>query len=190
MLVGALLVMGIATVLIGFLPTYEQVGVLAPILLVIIRIIQGLAFGAEWGGAIMMTFEHAPWKKRGRYTAIPQAGVPLGLLLANLVFLSPPPSQNDWSWRLPFLASSVLIVAGLIVRMKLEESPEFEHTKAKGAIVKNPLPPSSRTTGGRSCASSPCGSWRPARTTSPSRTCSPTSRRTTPTTAPSASPAS
>ena len=138
-LVGALLTMGIATVLIGCLPTYGQVGILAPILLVIIRMIQGLAFGAEWGGAVMMTFEHAPWKKRGRFAAIPQAGNPLGITLANAAFLLSASLQTDWAWRLPFLASAVLIVVGLVVRMKLEESPEFEHTKATGAIVKNPL---------------------------------------------------
>ena len=130
--------MGIATVLIGCLPTYGQVGILAPILLVIIRMIQGLAFGAEWGGAVMMTFEHAPWKKRGRFAAIPQAGNPLGITLANAAFLLSASLQTDWAWRLPFLASAVLIVVGLVVRMRLEESPEFEHTKATGAIVKNP----------------------------------------------------
>ena len=138
-LVGALLVMGAATFMIGVLPTYQQVGVLAPILLVAIRIIQGLAFGAEWGGAIMMTFEHAPWRKRGQYTGIPQAGVPLGLLLANLVFLGTTGWNNEWSWRVPFLASSILIIAGIIIRMKVSESPEFEETKARGELVKNPL---------------------------------------------------
>ncbi|KRE67470.1 MFS transporter [Arthrobacter sp. Soil736] len=138
-LVGALLVMGAATFMIGVLPTYQQVGVLAPILLVAIRIIQGLAFGAEWGGAIMMTFEHAPWRKRGQYTGIPQAGVPLGLLLANLVFLGTTGWNNEWSWRVPFLASSILIIAGIIIRMKVSESPEFEETKARGDLVKNPL---------------------------------------------------
>ena len=138
-LVGALLLMGISTVLIGVLPTYEQVGLLAPVLLVLIRVIQGIAFGAEWGGAILMTFEHAPWKKRGKYTAIPQAGVPLGLLLANLVFLWSTNFDNELAWRLPFLLSSVLIIAGLIIRAKVSESPEFIDTKTAGLVVKNPL---------------------------------------------------
>ncbi|WP_104139950.1 MFS transporter [Arthrobacter sp. ZGTC131] len=138
-LVGALLVMGIATVLIGCLPTYEQVGPLAPVLLVAIRMVQGLAFGAEWGGAVMMTYEHAPWKRRGFYAAIPQAGNPTGITLANIAFLASAGLQNDWSWRLPFLFSSVLIVVGLVVRAKLSESPEFERVKAAGAIEKNPL---------------------------------------------------
>lgn len=138
-LVGALLLMGISTVLIGVLPTYQQVGLLAPLLLVLIRVIQGIAFGAEWGGAILMTFEHAPWKKRGRYTAIPQAGVPLGLLLANLVFLWSTNLDSELAWRLPFLLSAVLIVAGLIIRAKVSESPEFVDTKTAGLVVKNPL---------------------------------------------------
>jgi MFS family permease len=138
-LVGALLIMGGATVLIGLLPTYEQVGLLAPLLLTLIRIIQGLAFGAEWGGAILMTFEHAPWKKRGKYTGIPQAGVPLGLLLANLVFLFSVGFDSELAWRLPFLLSAVLIIAGLIIRLKVSESPEFEEAKAAGEIEKNPI---------------------------------------------------
>ena len=138
-LVGALLIMGFATVLIGLLPTYEQVGLLAPLLLTAIRIIQGLAFGAEWGGAILMTFEHAPWKKRGKYTGIPQAGVPLGLLLANLVFLFSVGLDSELAWRLPFLLSAVLIIAGLIIRLKVSESPEFEEAKAAGEIEKNPI---------------------------------------------------
>ena len=138
-IIGALLVMGIATVLIGVLPTYAQVGIWAPIMLTAIRIVQGLAFGAEWGGAILMTFEHAPWKQRGRYTAIPQAGVPLGVLLANVVFLFSSRLDSDLAWRLPFLLSSVLIVAGMIIRLKVSESPEFLETKAAGEVVRNPL---------------------------------------------------
>lgn len=138
-LVGALLLMGIATFAIGLLPTYAQVGILAPILLVAIRVIQGLAFGAEWGGAVMMAFEHAPWRQRGRFAAIPQAGNPLGIALANIAFLAAAPLDSDWSWRIPFLASAVLIIVGLFVRMRLNESPEFEAAKASGTIVRNPF---------------------------------------------------
>ncbi|GAA2236580.1 MHS family MFS transporter [Herbiconiux moechotypicola] len=138
-LVGALFVMGISTVLIGFLPAYAQVGIFAPLLLTLIRIVQGLAFGAEWGGAILMTFEHAPWKKRGKYSAIPQVGVPLGVFLANIAFLATAGLDNDWAWRLPFVFSAVLIFAGMIIRLKVSESPEFEETKAKGELVKNPI---------------------------------------------------
>jgi MFS family permease len=138
-LVGALLVMGIATFGIGLLPTYAQVGILAPILLVTIRMIQGLAFGAEWGGAVLMAFEHAPWRQRGRFAAIPQAGNPLGIALATIAFLAAEPLNNDWSWRIPFLASAVLIGVGLYVRMRLSESPEFEIVKAEGNVVHNPF---------------------------------------------------
>ena len=86
-LVASLILMGMATFVIGLLPTYSQVGLLAPALLVFVRVVQGLAFGAEWGGAILMSYEHAPWKSKGKYTGIVQAGFPVGLLLANLVFL-------------------------------------------------------------------------------------------------------
>jgi MFS family permease len=138
-LVGALLVMGIATVMIGLLPTYAQVGILAPALLVVIRMIQGLAFGAEWGGAVLMAYEHAPWRHRGRFAAIPQAGNPLGIALANIAFLASAPLDSDWSWRIPFLASAILIAVGLFVRMRLSESPEFEAMKAQGKVVRNPF---------------------------------------------------
>ena len=138
-LVGSLLLMGIATVLIGLLPTYQQVGVWAPVLLVAVRVVQGLAFGAEWGGAILMCFEHAPWRKRGLYTGITQAGFPVGLLLANLAFLASVPLGGSWAWRVPFLLSAVLIVVGILIRLKLEESPEFEELKDEGEISKNPL---------------------------------------------------
>jgi MFS family permease len=138
-LVGALLVMGIATFAIGLLPTYAQVGVLAPTLLVAIRMIQGLAFGAEWGGAVLMAFEHAPWRQRGRFAAIPQAGNPLGIALANIAFLASAPLDSDWSWRIPFLASAILIGVGLFVRLRLSESPEFEEVKARGKVVRNPF---------------------------------------------------
>jgi MFS family permease len=138
-LVGSLLLMGIATVLIGALPTYAQVGAWAGILLVAVRVVQGLAFGAEWGGAILMCFEHAPWRKKGLYTGITQAGFPVGLLLANLAFLISVPLGGNWAWRVPFLLSAVLIVVGIIIRLKVEESPEFEELKEEGAISKNPL---------------------------------------------------
>src|SRR6476660_4726303 len=138
-LVASLLLMGVATVLIGLLPTYQQVGVWAGILLVIVRVIQGLAFGAEWGGAILMTFEHAPWRKKGLYTGVTQAGFPVGLLLANFAFLISVPLGDQWAWRVPFLLSAVLIVVGIFIRLKVEESPEFEELKEEGDLSKNPL---------------------------------------------------
>ena len=138
-LVGSLFLMGFATVLIGVLPTYQMVGIWAPILLVIVRVVQGLAFGAEWGGAILMVFEHAPWRKRGLYTGITQAGFPVGLLLANLAFLASVPLGDQWAWRVPFLLSAVLIVVGIIIRLKIDESPEFEELKEEGQLSKNPI---------------------------------------------------
>lgn len=138
-LVASLIIMGLATFAIGLLPTYAAVGVLAPVLLVTVRIIQGLAFGAEWGGAILMSYEHAPWKQKGRYTGIVQAGFPVGLLLANLVFLVSVHLGGDWAWRVPFLASIVLVMVGLIIRARVPESPVFEDVKQTGKIVKAPI---------------------------------------------------
>ena len=138
-LVASLIVMGLATFAIGLLPTYGQVGLVAPALLVTVRIIQGLAFGAEWGGAILMSYEHAPWKSKGRYTGIVQAGFPVGLLLANLVFLFSVHLGGDWAWRVPFLASIILVAVGLIIRSKVPESPVFEEVKDSGEIAASPV---------------------------------------------------
>jgi MHS family shikimate/dehydroshikimate transporter-like MFS transporter len=138
-LVASLILMGLATFAIGLLPTYEQVGLVAPILLVLVRIIQGLAFGAEWGGAILMSYEHAPWKKKGKYTGIVQAGFPVGLLLANIVFLFSVNLGGEWAWRVPFLASIVLVAVGLIIRSKVPESPVFEEVKSSGQIERAPI---------------------------------------------------
>ncbi|MFH8569531.1 MFS transporter [Streptomyces sp. NPDC017993] len=138
-LVAAMIVMGAATFLIGALPTYEQVGVLAPILLVAIRMIQGLAFGAEWGGAITMAYEHAPWHRRGMFAAIPQSGNPLGIALASGVFAWSDTLDGNWQWRTPFLLSAVLVIAALIVRSRLSESPEFKEAQAGGKTEKNPF---------------------------------------------------
>lgn len=138
-LVASLIIMGLATFAIGLLPTYAAVGVLAPVLLVTVRIIQGLAFGAEWGGAILMSYEHAPWRQKGRYTGIVQAGFPVGLLLANLVFLISVHLGGDWAWRVPFLASIFLVIVGLIIRARVPESPVFEDVKNEGRIVKAPI---------------------------------------------------
>jgi MFS family permease len=138
-LVAAMIVMGAATFLIGVLPTYGQVGVLAPILLVALRMIQGLAFGAEWGGAITMAYEHAPWHRRGMFAAIPQAGNPLGIALASGVFAWSSTLDGSWQWRTPFLLSAVMVIAALIVRSRLTESPEFQEAQASGSTEKNPF---------------------------------------------------
>ncbi|MDQ4500717.1 MFS transporter [Sinomonas sp. ASV322] len=138
-LVASLIVMGLATFAIGLLPTYAQVGLLAPSLLVAVRIIQGIAFGAEWGGAILMAYEHAPWKSKGKFTGIVQSGFPVGLLLANLTFLASVGLGDQWAWRVPFLASIVLVAVGLVIRSKVPESPVFEDVKDAGALTKAPI---------------------------------------------------
>ncbi|MGN8130956.1 MFS transporter [Arthrobacter sp. RC1.1 241] len=138
-LVSSLILMGLATFAIGLLPTYAAVGLLAPALLVFVRIVQGLAFGAEWGGAILMSYEHAPWKAKGKYTGIVQAGFPVGLLLANLTFLASSGLGGELAWRIPFLASIVLVIVGLIIRSKVPESPVFDEVKDSGTIVKAPI---------------------------------------------------
>lgn len=131
MLVVTLILMGVATTLIGLLPTYDQVGLLAPIMLVVLRILQGLSTGGEWGGAVLMAVEHAPDGQRGRMGAFPQIGVPIGLLLASGILalmtgvISPGQAFLDWGWRIPFLLSVVLIVVGIFVRRSVEESPVF-----------------------------------------------------------------
>lgn len=135
----SLLAMGLATVLIGALPTYEQAGILAPILLILLRMIQGIGFGAEWGGAVLMAFEHAPERKRGFYGAVPQLGIPLGLLLANGAFLlSGALFEGNWVWRVPFLISFIMVAIGIFIRMSVAESPKFEKAKAEKRIVKQP----------------------------------------------------
>ncbi|MDL4915536.1 MAG: MFS transporter [Enterobacterales bacterium endosymbiont of Blomia tropicalis] len=135
----SLLAMGLATVLIGALPTYEQAGVLAPVLLILLRMIQGIGFGAEWGGAVLMACEHAPAKKRGLYGAVPQLGIPLGLLLANGAFLlSDAIFDGNWVWRVPFLISFIMVAIGLFIRISIAESPEFEQAKQQNKIVKQP----------------------------------------------------
>lgn len=143
MLVVSLLAMGIATFCIGLLPTYEAVGIWAPILLVIIRLVQGIAVGGEWGGAVLMALEHAPPSKKSFYASWPQAGVPAGVVLSSVAFyfvqLLPEDQLQSWGWRIPFLFSAVLIAVGTMIRLKLTESPEFEEMKAEGQETKVPF---------------------------------------------------
>lgn len=133
MLVISLLMMGVGTVAVGLLPTYEQVGILAPILLVVCRLLQGLALGGEWGGAVLMAVEHAPKGKRAFYGSWPQVGVPFGLVLATAMFflvqLLPEDAMMSWGWRIPFIFSAVLVLTGLYIRLKLEDSPAFRSLK-------------------------------------------------------------
>ena len=143
MLVVTLLLMGAATFLIGLLPTFDQIGVMAPILLVALRLVQGFALGGEWGGATLMAFEHAPEKNRTFYASWPQLGVPAGLVLSTAVFAvfaSLPEKQFfAWGWRVAFLLSIALIVLGLFIRLRVAESPVFSRVKERGAESKAPL---------------------------------------------------
>lgn len=138
MLVITLVLMGAATTLIGVLPTYAQIGVTAPILLLLLRILQGLSAGGEWGGAVLMAVEHAPSNRRGRAGSWPQLGVPLGFLLASGMtalmtgVISPGEAYLQWGWRVPFLVSFVLIIVGFVIRRTVEESPVFTELAKRG----------------------------------------------------------
>ncbi|MGH3085971.1 MAG: MFS transporter [Rubrobacteraceae bacterium] len=135
-LVAALMSMGVATTLIGLLPTYAVIGVAAPITLVILRFIQGLAVGGQWGGAVLIATESAPREKRGFYGSFAQVGVPVGVILSNVAFLivfaaMGPEAQAAWGWRVPFLLSFLLIGVGLYVQLRLEETPAFQHLQER-----------------------------------------------------------
>jgi metabolite-proton symporter len=150
-LVAALLTMGIATFLIGLLPTYAMVGWVAPALLVILRLAQGFAIGGEWSGAALVATENAPKGKRAIFGTFPQLGAPLGFIIANGLFLiiaamlpSDDPSRPstaflEWGWRIPFLFSAVMVVVGLWVRLNLVESNAFEKTVERGKVQRVPL---------------------------------------------------
>ncbi|WP_084705361.1 MFS transporter [Leucobacter chironomi] len=134
MLVITLLVMGVATVGIGLLPTYQSIGLMAPVILIVLRILQGLSAGGEWGGAVLMSVEHAPEGKRGLFGVFPQLGVPFGMLLASAMLalmrvVAPGDAFEEWGWRVPFLFSVVLIVIGFIIRRTVDESPVFSEIK-------------------------------------------------------------
>ena len=135
MLVYALLLMGIATFAIGLLPTYATIGLGAPVLLVLCRLLQGFAVGGEWGGAVLMAAEHGDDNRRGYWSSWPQAGVPLGNLMSAAVLWVLAALQSDatfeaWGWRIPFLLSAVLVLIGLYVRLTIEESPVFAENRA------------------------------------------------------------
>ena len=150
-LVIALMMMGVATTLIGLLPTYQSIGIAAPLMLVALRFIQGLAVGGQWGGAMLLVTESAPSEKRGWYGAYAQAGAAVGVILANLAFLSVSTSMSDeafieWGWRLPFIASIVLIGISLYVQLSMEDTEAFKALKAaqaeageQAAVPKSPV---------------------------------------------------
>src|SRR3954469_24852735 len=144
MLVLALIIMGTATFLIGCLPTFDSVGVLAPILLVTLRFVQGIGVGGEWGGAVLMAVEHAPKGRRGFFGSWPQMGVPAGLALSTTVFaivrgLTTDDTFSAWAWRVPFLLSAVLVVVGLVIRVRLMESPVFQKVQESQTASRKPI---------------------------------------------------
>ena len=143
MLILTLLIMGIATFLIGLLPTYDTIGVWAPILLLVLRFFQGIGLGGEWGGAVLLAVEHSPRNKRGFYGSLIQIGAPAGLLLGTGAFLivSNLPEEQflSWGWRVPFLVSVLLIGVGLFIRLKIMETPAFSHVKESGTEARMPM---------------------------------------------------
>ncbi|MFX1671808.1 MFS transporter [Paraburkholderia sp. A2WS-5] len=142
-LMTTLMMMGVATVCVGLLPSYAKVGMLAPVLLVLLRVVQGVAVGGEWGGAVLMAGEHAPAGRRNFFASFAQLGSPAGLILSLLAFRSVTSLEKaeflSWGWRLPFLASAALLVVGLMIRLGVNESPEFEKLKDQRRTVKLPV---------------------------------------------------
>lgn len=143
-LVAALLTMGISTVVIGLLPTYAAIGTAAPLLLALCRFGQGLGLGGEWGGAVLLAVENAPPGKRAWYGMFPQLGAPIGFLLSGGIFLLLSKYLSNeqfmsFGWRIPFLASAVLVIVGLYVRLKLTETPAFQKTLESNQRVKVPI---------------------------------------------------
>ncbi len=143
MLILTLLIMGIATALIGLLPTYEQIGIWSPILLILLRVAQGFAVGGEWGGAVLMAVEHSPPGKRGFYGSFPQIGVPAGLLLSTVIFgqISKLPDEVlfSWGWRVAFLISIVMVGVGVFIRLSVVEPPVFTEIKESGSESRMPI---------------------------------------------------
>ncbi|MGN6405081.1 MFS transporter [Sinomonas sp.] len=152
-LLVTIVMIAVATGLIGVLPDFGTVGLAAPILLAVLRLVQGLAVGGEWGGAVTMAIEHAPAEKRGRYAAMVQIGSPVATLLASgaftLVLLFPSAAFDAWGWRIPFLLAFPMLVIALWIRLKVEESPIFKDLMAKEETVKAPALDVIRHAGGR-----------------------------------------
>jgi MHS family shikimate/dehydroshikimate transporter-like MFS transporter len=143
MLLITLLMMGIPTILIGLIPSYDRIGYWAAVLLVIMRFLQGIAVGGEWGGAVLMAVEHAPPGRKGFFGSLPQAGVAPGLILSSLamgaVAKLPEADMLSWGWRIPFLASVILLLVGWFIRVKVAESPDFERMEDRGRKVGIPV---------------------------------------------------
>jgi len=144
MLVISLLIMGLATAAIGLLPSYASIGIAAPVILVVLRLAQGFGVGGEWGGAVLMSVEHAPKGKRGLYGSFPQMGVPAGLFASTVIFavmqaVTSEAQFTAWGWRVPFLFSVVLVGVGMFIRMRLMESPAFQQVKDSGTEAPKPI---------------------------------------------------
>jgi MHS family shikimate/dehydroshikimate transporter-like MFS transporter len=143
MLILTLLTMGVGTMLIGLLPTYQTIGIAAPILLIVCRAAQGVAVGGEWGGAVLMAVEHSPPARRGFYGSIVQIGFPLGMAIGTASFFAlgrlSDAAFMSWGWRVPFLASAVLVVVGVFIRLRIEETPDFKRTLRDGHIARFPV---------------------------------------------------
>jgi MFS transporter, MHS family, shikimate and dehydroshikimate transport protein len=143
MLILTLVTMGVATTLIGLLPTYDSIGVVAPVLLVACRLVQGIAVGGEWAGAVLMVTEHSPSHRRGFYGNIVQMGFPLGLALGTASFFALA-NLNDqqfvsWGWRIPFISSAALVMIGIFIRLRIEETPDFKRVVREGKIARLPV---------------------------------------------------
>lgn len=142
-LVITLSLMGVATFGMGLLPTYQAVGIWAPILLITLRLVQGLGIGGEWGGALLLAVEYAPAEKRGLFGAIPQMGVTIGMLLGtvalSIMTLLPENAFMTWGWRIPFIFSSLLVFFGLWIRKGIDETPSFKKVKESGEVPKLPI---------------------------------------------------
>lgn len=142
-LIITLTLMGGATMLIGLLPTYDSVGILAPILLIVLRIVQGLGIGGEWGGALLLAYEYAPENRRGLFGSVPQMGITSGMLLASLALtlmsLLPDDQFTTWGWRVPFVGSVLLVLLGLWIRSGIDETPSFRKAKEEGEVARLPV---------------------------------------------------
>ncbi|NUO85801.1 MAG: MHS family MFS transporter, partial [Cupriavidus sp.] len=144
MLVMTLMIMGVSTFLIGLVPTYDSIGVLAPVLLLLLRVLQGIGLGGEWGGAVLMAYEYAPAHRKGFYASLPQIGLAIGLCLASGVVALLSLTLTDaqflaWGWRVAFLVSAAMVFVGMYIRLNVKETPEFAAVKQRNAETQIPF---------------------------------------------------